>query len=226
MSNINSLYKVKFICFIMIFVVLFFIQYNIPEFYQTIWIFLLKGDIQSLVLYLKSFGKWAILVSFTLNLFVNIVGFLPTIFISAANGILFGIIPGIILSWISECVGVTISFILIRLFFKDFTETLIQRSVYAKKIDEFSSENGFKIIFFTRMLPYFPSGIITAIAAVSHMRFRDYFFGNLLGKFPAIVIEVVLGYDILNYEQNLFRLTLVSVSLIGIYIFLLKYKNV
>ncbi len=60
-----------------------------------------------------------------------------------------------------------------------------------------------------RSLPYFPSGIITAVGAVSSIRFRDYVMATLIGKFPSVALEVVVGHDLVNYEQNMARLSIV-----------------
>ena len=56
----------------------------------------------------------AMVFSFLLDVLINALGFLPSIFVSTANGLLFGIVPGIILSWLAETTGVIISFILMR----------------------------------------------------------------------------------------------------------------
>lgn len=51
------------------------------------------------------------------------------------------------------------------------------------------------------MLPYLPSGIVTALSALSRIRFRNYVCATLIGKFPSTALEVVVGHDIVNYEK-------------------------
>ena len=42
---------------------------------------------------------------------INIVGFLPSIFISTANGLIFGLFWGTMISWLAETLGVmTVSY--------------------------------------------------------------------------------------------------------------------
>ena len=55
---------------------------------------------------------------------------------------------------------------------------------------------------FARTLPYFPSGILTAVGAVSRISARDYIIANLIGKFPSTALEVVIGHDVVNFQQR------------------------
>ena len=54
-----------------------------------------------------------------------------------------------------------------------------------------------------RAMPYFPSGILTALGAVSRISLKDYALANLIGKFPSTALEVVIGHDVVNYKNNL-----------------------
>ncbi|WP_110953802.1 TVP38/TMEM64 family protein [Anaerosinus massiliensis] len=189
-----------------------------PDLYLQIGYLLTSGDIQAIVDILRSYGIWAMIVSILIDVFINVLGFLPTIFISAANGVVFGLLPGVIISWLAECIGVIISFWLMRRFLRQTAERLIANSKYLQKIDTFSGANGFKMMLAARSLPYFPSGIITALGALSSIRFRDYVLATMIGKFPAVTLEVVIGHDLITYEQNLVRLSLVILVIIGIYL--------
>lgn len=183
-----------------------------PDMVGTVWYLTISGDINGTIEYLRSIGVGAIVITLIIGMFVNVIGFLPSIFISTANGIVFGIGPGILISWIAETIGVIISFILMRTALRGSAEELIKKSNMLKRIDEFSGARGFKIMLFARSVPYFPSGLITALGALSRIRFKDYVLANLIGKFPATALEVIVGYDIINYKQNMMRLTLVVIA--------------
>jgi len=43
--------------------------------------------------WLKSFGIWAILISLFLNILITMLGIVPSLFLSGANAVVFGIIP-------------------------------------------------------------------------------------------------------------------------------------
>lgn len=188
-----------------------------PNFYSDFWHIATSGNMQETVAYIDSFGIWAMVFSFFLDVLINALGFLPSIFVSTANGLLFGLIPGIIISWLAETTGVIISFILMRTILRSSAEKLIAKSKYLQKADEFSGKNGFKIMLILRAMPYFPSGILTALGAVSRISLKDYALANLIGKFPSTSLEVVIGHDIVNYQQNLDRLMIVIVLACLIY---------
>lgn len=196
-----------------------------PLFFSKLWAVVTSGNMQETIDYIASFGIWAVVFSFFLDVLVNALGFLPSIFISTANGVLFGLVPGIIISWLAETMGVVISFFLMRGILRSSAEKLISQSNYLQRLDEFSGKNGFKMILIARTLPYFPSGIITAVGALSQISVRDYVFANLIGKFPSTALEVVIGHDLVNYEKNIDRLTVVVIIAIVVYFGLWWYKR-
>lgn len=168
----------------------------------------ISGDVNALAEYLRSFGPWAIAISFLLDVFINAASIFPSIFLSTANGLIFGLPLGILISWLAETVGVVISFLLMRYLFRGAAEKIIATSNSLKNIDEASGKNGLQWMAFARALPYFPSGILTAIGALSKISVRDYIIANLIGKFPSTALEVVIGHDIVNFRQNSMRLTI------------------
>ena len=197
---------IKIITVLMLVAILVVIYILNPSFYSDFWRVATSGSMQETMDYIASFGIWAM-----------VFGFLPSIFVSTANGLLFGIVPGIILSWLAETTGVIISFILMRTILRSSAEKLIAKSKYLKKADEFSGKNGFKIMLILRAMPYFPSGILTALGAVSRISLKDYALANLIGKFPSTALEVVIGHDVVNYKNNLDRLMIVIVLVCIIY---------
>lgn len=217
---------VKFIAGIGIIILLIIIHIVDPTFYPTMWHLATSGSMEEIAEYIQSFGPMAMVVSMVLNIFVNSVGFLPSIFISTANGLVFGLWPGIIISWLAETIGVVISFYIMRYFLRDTADKLISKSTVLMKVDDFSGKNGFVVMLFARSLPYFPSGIITALGAISKIKPKDYILANLIGKFPATALEVAIGTDIVYFQENMGRLGIIVVVAAVVYFILWKvYKN-
>ena len=61
-----------------------------------------SGDVEALAAYFRSFGAWAMLISFLLDVLINAGSIFPSIFISTANGLIFGLPLGILISWLAE----------------------------------------------------------------------------------------------------------------------------
>lgn len=181
------------------------------------WVDVLSsGDAKAIIRYIRSYGAWAMAVSFALDVLVNALGFLPSIFISTANGIVFGVWRGVLVSWLAETVGVVVSFFLLRTYLRESAERLLAKSPYLSRLDEMS-RHGFKFMLIARTIPYFPSGILTALGAVSKITARDYMLANLLGKFPSTALEVIIGHDAVLYERHLQRLALIVVAATLVY---------
>ncbi len=184
---------------------------------NTMFALAVSGDVDGLAEYFRSFGAWAIVVSFVLDVLINAGSVFPSIFISTANGLIFGLPMGILISWLAETTGVVISFWLMRYLFRSTAEKMIAKSSMLMKIDDLSGRKGLQWMALARMLPYFPSGILTAIGAVSKISTRDYIIANLIGKFPSTALEVVIGHDLVNFQQHSERLAVLVTAAILIF---------
>ena len=212
------MFKVKVAAALLIVGLFVAIHLIAPEFLPEVFDLLSRGDIVETAEYISSYGSLAVVFSFMLTLFVNAIGFPPAIIFSTANTIIFGIVPGIILSVIAETVGVTISFQLLRFFFRDSAKKIISKNKKLRSVDKYSSKNGFMIMLIARMVPYVPSGILNAAGALSSMSMRDYFLASLVGKFPSTSIEAIIGHDAVLQEGSMTRIIVVvifAIALIG-----------
>lgn len=194
----------------------------VPGFYDDMWELVISGDVNRMAEVLQSYGPWAMVISFVLDVLINALGFLPSIFFSTANGLLFGVVPGIIISWLAETVGVVLSFMIMRYILRDTAHKVIEKSEFLLKVDDFSGKNGLAVMLFARTIPYFPSGVITALGAISQISLRDYIIANLIGKFPSTALEVIVGHDAVLLQDNLGRLTIVIVAATVVYFLLWK----
>ena len=68
-----------------------------------------------------------------------------------------------------------------------------------------------------RAVPYSPNGLITALGAVSHISYRDYIIGCLIGKLPSVAIEVLVGHDLVMMEGHSQRLAVVLFAMAIVY---------
>lgn len=208
-------------------IVLLFVAVHIiaPEFLPEIFELLKNGDIQETAEYIKSYGSMAIAFAFLLTLFVNALGFPPAIIFSTANTLIFGIFWGIVLSVVAETVGVTISFLLLRFFFRDSAKKLIEKSKFLSSIDKYSSKKGFLVMLIARMVPYIPSGVLNAVGALSSLNLRDYFLSSLIGKFPSTGIEAIIGHDTIVQQEDSTRIVIVVILAIILIVGALWYEK-
>ena len=213
-----SMTTVKIVAAVLIVALFVAIHLIAPEFLPEIFELLSHGDILETAKYIESYGSMAVVFSFLLTLFVNALGFPPAIIFSTANTLIFGIFWGIVISVAAETVGVTISFLLLRFFFRDTAEKVISKSKFLSSMDKYSSEKGFVVMLIARMVPYLPSGLLNAVGALSALSLRDYFLASLVGKFPSTGIEAIIGHDAILQEEDPTRIIVVvifAVVLVG-----------
>lgn len=193
--------------------VLWSIQLLRPDFYTTMWYLLLHGDLDGLTEYITSFGVAAVVISVAMLAFVNAIG-IPSILFLTVNGIIFGLVPGIIISWLGEVIGIEISFHLTRKLLRKQAQKVIHKSNMLEKLDSYSS---MKTIMFGRAIPYSPNVVVTAFSALSHISNRDHLIANAIGKIPAVVVEVWLGHDLLRIQEHWERLLVLVALIVLIY---------
>jgi uncharacterized membrane protein YdjX (TVP38/TMEM64 family) len=196
-----------------------------PDFFDHAYRIIKQGDIIALSEYLRSFGTGAIVVTLILFVIMTFTIIFPFMILSGAAGIVFGLWWGTIISWMGEVTGALVMFIFARYFFRHAVEGWITKSPYLKQVDDYSAENGFKALLIARLLPLAPSGIITAVAAISRMSFHDFFLATVLGKLPPVVIKVLLGHDLVFASENMGRLIGIILIIIGVYGALWWYKR-
>lgn len=196
-----------------------------PEFLPEIFSLLRRGDIPATVDYIRTFGEGAVVFAFFLTLFTNALGFPPAVIFSTANVILFGIVPGIILSCVAETVGVSVAFMLMRFYFREAAEKAIAKSPFLAKVDQYSGSKGFIIMLIGRMVPYLPSAVMNAVGALSSIRFRDYVLASFVGKFPSTGIEAIIGHDLIMQQEDNTRLIIVVICAAGLICAAIRYEK-
>jgi len=197
-----------------------------PEFFQQAYGIIEHGDIAALSQYLRSFGVgWGICVTLVLFVVMTFTIVFPFVILSGAAGIVFGLFWGIVISWTGEVLGALAMFAFARYFFRSTVAGWVCKSPYLKQVDDYSAANGFKALLIARLLPLAPSGIITAVAAISRISFRDFILATVLGKLPPVVIKVLVGHDIAFAGENMTRLIVVLGLVVGVYLVMWWYKR-
>jgi uncharacterized membrane protein YdjX (TVP38/TMEM64 family) len=71
-------------------------------------------NVDSIAEWIRSWGLIAVLASILLNIVISISGVLPSIFLSGANAIVFGLMGGFAVSLTGEVLGASLAFLLYR----------------------------------------------------------------------------------------------------------------
>lgn len=197
----------------------------IPAFYSTLWQLTVSRDIQGLSAYIASFGSAAVLLMILLIVLTNMTG-LPSVQFVTVNGILFGLLPGIVISWIGQVAGNVLAFVVMRYVFLRTARRLVARSRFIAQLNRHITA---RTAFFLRAIPYSPNFAITALCALSRIGFTEHGIATIAGKFLAICIEVWMGYGLIRFDWHDLRLAVAAVLLMMIFMgykwYVWKHKN-
>jgi uncharacterized membrane protein YdjX (TVP38/TMEM64 family) len=174
--------------------------------------------------WIRSWGILGIMGSIVLNIIISVAGVLPSIFLSGANAIVYGLVGGFFVSLTGEVLGATVAFLLYRYG--------LQKSKGLKKLEKFSwiqhingasrFRKGLAIVLL-RMNPLIPSGVINLGAALTTISFADFLLATLVGKIPSMVFETFVGHDLVYLSENKSRLIISLLA--GSLVFLLFWKR-
>ena len=93
---------------------------------------------------------------------------LPSVQFVTVNGILFCLLPGIVISWAGQVLGNILAFVIMRYLFRHKAQALVDKSRWLSKLNR---KIDFQLIFFLRAIPYSSNFVVTALCALSRVRF-------------------------------------------------------
>jgi uncharacterized membrane protein YdjX (TVP38/TMEM64 family) len=169
------------------------------------------ADIKKLIL---SWGVAAPFMSIILMSIQAIIAPLPAFLITAANGLVFGIYWGTIISWIGAMCGALVSFMISRLFFESFSKKILRHKKGLEYLNHLSSKYGFKVILTARLLPFISFDFISYAAGLSSIKLRSFILATGIGMIPATIVYTVFGYEmekLKEYSDRLFTFSVMAV---------------
>jgi uncharacterized membrane protein YdjX (TVP38/TMEM64 family) len=176
-------------------------------------------SIQPLVDYLRSLGWIGPIASIGLMVLQSIAAPLPSFVIAAANGMVFGIFWGSVISWTGGMAGALLNFWLARKLGYAFVQKWTKKEGILKRIDEIGGKSGFSLILIARLLPMVSFDAISLLAGLSSIRIGAFLLATGIGQIPGTLLYVMLGHDLANMHTYQTRLWLISGVLIGFILF-------
>jgi uncharacterized membrane protein YdjX (TVP38/TMEM64 family) len=141
----------------------------------------------------------AFFISMAISVGIAISGVLPSFFITAANILFFGFWQGTAISFIGEALGAAIAFLLYRKGLKKKLQDKLQ-NYPAERLINAKGHAAYTLLFSLRLLPFVPSGLVTAAAAIGTISFVPFLIVSSLGKIPALLIEAYSVEQVTNFN--------------------------
>lgn len=172
---------------------------------------LTEGSVTEMVSWIRSFGMIGPVVSVLLMIFQAIAAPLPSFLITGANGIVFGITGGIIISWLGAMAGALVSFYIAKWFGTSILGK--KKKKVQEAVESFSSKHGFIVVLVARLVPVVSFDLISYAAGLSQMKLKSFLLATGIGMLPATVIYTIMGHDLINIEQYSERFVLFGILL-------------
>jgi len=170
-------------------------------------------DLGRLIPVIKSLGFWAPLAGFGLAALRPCLPFPLGIPINMANGTLFGIWGGTLISWSGTCVGSAVGFAISRSVGQPVVYRWLKGDRW-RKLEQWVRRRGFAAVVIGRLTPAVPYGPFSYVVGLTPMRFKAYFIATMLGSLPSILVGTVAG-DLLRNAPGWMWVVVIAALLVG-----------
>jgi uncharacterized membrane protein YdjX (TVP38/TMEM64 family) len=119
---------------------------------------------------------------------------LPGIWLTMGAGVLFGVVHGSLYVILGTTLGASISFLVARFFFSAHSQQyLVKRQNKLKFLTDHFKSKSWKIVFLTRLIPFFPAKLANYFFGLTRCSFLHYVIATFIGIIPFSVHSVYLG---------------------------------
>ena len=159
---------------------------------NTVTSILGSANVDAVIEYIRSFGGYAVAVSFCLMVFSSLLAPLPAFLITVSNATIFGWWQGAILSWSSAMVGAGLCFLIARALGRDVVEKFAGKGALAG-VEGYFEKYGSKTILVCRLLPFVSFDAVSYFAGLTPIKFWPFFLATGLGQLPATIVYSYVG---------------------------------
>lgn len=178
--------------------------FTIPPFHDwLVGIFNLFKDPQAMREYISTYGPLAPVISALLMIFQSVAAPLPAFLITFANGLLFGVWWGTVLSWSSAMLGAALCFFIARQLGRPVVVKLTSESALTAS-DRFFEHYGKHAVLIARLVPIVSFDIISYGSGVTGIRFFPFWIATGIGQLPATILYAYLGDEATGTIKILF----------------------
>ena len=151
-----------------------------------------QGILTAALRWLEGLGGWAPVV-FVLLYVASCVAFLPAAILTVGAGAAFGVLTGSILVSIGATLGASAAFLVGRYLARDWVRSKIGHRPSFIAIDKAVAEEGWKIVFLTRLAPVFPFFLLNYAYGLTRVPLRHYVLATWIGILPGSTLFVYIG---------------------------------
>lgn len=179
-----------------------------------------SANVDAVVEYIRSYGPYAMAISFALMVFSSVVAPLPAFLITFSNAAIFGWWQGAILSWSSAMAGAALCFFIARALGRDTVEKFAGRGALAS-VEDYFAKYGSRTILICRLLPFVSFDAVSYFAGLTPVTFLSFFIATGVGQLPATVVYSYVG-GMLTGGVKYFVTALLCIFALSILVMIIK----
>ena len=169
------------------------------------------GSVAETIAYLRGFGIWTPLASLVLMVLQAVIAPLPGSLVAAANGALYGVWWGTLLSWAGGLAGAVVSYGLGR-WLGERVPRRWRAAPPLRRLDALGASEGFWVVLVARLTPIISLDAIGYLAGMYRMPFGAYMLANAIGMAPGMFAYTWLGADLAAAQAVNWRLALLALA--------------
>jgi uncharacterized membrane protein YdjX (TVP38/TMEM64 family) len=108
---------------------------------------------------------------------------------------LFGLVWGVVLTWIGAMLGAFAAFGLARLLGRPFVERMVRRKDW-KHIDDWTADRGWQLLLISRFIPVIAFNLVNYAAGLTRVSWVTFAWTTGVGILPVTVLMVLAGDNI------------------------------
>ncbi|KUO73608.1 MAG: hypothetical protein APF77_15425 [Clostridia bacterium BRH_c25] len=147
--------------------------------------------------------------------------FLPCGILSALGGMLFGTLPGTVLTLIGLTAGSVCTFYMARGLGKEWVQRIPGHKY--DRYEGYVSRDSFYSVFLMRVVPILPFDAVSCIAGLSRARVDKFVSGTLAGSLPGVFIYVYFGDSIKSMSLKRVIFSVLFITAFAVIPFLYRY---
>ncbi|MBL7572842.1 TVP38/TMEM64 family protein [Staphylococcus saccharolyticus] len=126
----------------------------------------------------------------------------------------YGIIPGIIISWLGVVTGTFTVFLICKKLVNTVRMKKLKSRNSVKRLISFIDRQGLIPLFILLCFPFTPNTLINIVASLSHIKIKFYFIILVISKLISIAILGFLGKEVFTIFTNPIRALIMLIGLV------------
>ena len=171
---------------------------------------------------INSWGNWAVAASIGLMVAHSLVPF-PAELVTFANGMLFGPVWGVVITWTGAMLGAALAFALARWFGRPFVHALMNEE-HRQAVDRWAKRQGVSVLLASRLMPLISFNVINYAAGLTPISWWTFLWTTGLGILPITTLLVVTGDRVWNGPSHAW-IYLLPVAAFGTFIWWLVARR-